>query len=489
MSGPSTSLARHTLAYAAGSVVGGVTRAALLPVIARRLSAEEYGVLALLLAATNLLHLLFELGLVTALIRFHHEAEAEAERRRLRSTLFVALPALDLLMAAPFLLGRGIASQALFGTREHSALVAIAIGTAFFGAQLQLFLGHLRALDRSRSFALLLAAKGVVSFAATLALVFGGGLGVAGFLLGSLAGAAVTALLLAPLHLARERVDLTGAGERMRRLLRFGLPLVPSAIGLWALTYVDAYLLRVLAGLPVVGVYQFASELCLPIALLVTSFWLAWPSFAFARARRDGGPGELARVFRQAMVVVVWGAVAISVLRREVIGVVGTEAWAPSARVVPLLALATCLYAVSQLFGTGLQVAGDTRRLPLLVLAAAAVNAGLNFLWIPAWREVGAAAATVVANGVLCAIVLRESNRQFRIPFELGKLSALFGVGVALVGAGDALGALPLAPAIVLRGALALAFPILLVPVGVLSGPELGRLPAVLRELAGRKRA
>jgi O-antigen/teichoic acid export membrane protein len=483
-------IARHTLAYATGSVVGGITRAALLPVIARRLSADEYGVLALLLAATNLLHLLFELGLVTALIRFHHEAATdEEERRRLRSTLFVALPALDLLFAAPLLLGRGLLSRALFGTSEHATLVAIAIGTAFFGAQLQLFLGHLRALDRSRPFALLLGAKGVVTLVVTLALVFGAKLSVAGFLLGSFAGAAVMAILLVPPYVLRDRVDLSGARARIRTLLRFGLPLVPSAIGLWALTYIDAYLLRVLADLSVVGVYQFASELCLPIALVVTSFWLAWPSFAFARARREGGPEELARVFRQAMVVIVWGAVAVSVLRREVIAVVGTDAWQASARIVPLLALATCLYAVSQLFGTGLQVAGDTRRLPLFVLAAAAVNAGLNCLWIPVWREMGAAAATAVTNGVLCALVLRESNRQFRIPFELGRLATLFGVGVALVGAGDALGALPLVPGIALRGVLALAFPLLLVPVGVLAAPELGRLPAVLRDLAGRKRA
>jgi len=482
----STAIARHTLAYATGSVVGGVTRAVLLPVVARRLATDEYGVLALLLAATNLLHLVFELGLVTALIRFHHEAETEAERRRLRSALLVALPALDLLLAGPFLLGRGLVSRALFGTPDHGALVAVATGTAFFGAQLQLFLGHLRALDRSRSFALLLAAKGLITLGVTLALVFGKGMGVAGFLLGNLVGPAVMALVSVPAFLARSGVDLTGARERLRRMLGFGLPLVPSALGLWALTYVDTYLLRVLADLSSVGVYQFGSELCLPIGLLVTSFWLAWPSFAFARARRERGPEEVARVFRHAMVVVVGGAVAISLLRREILDVVGTGAWAASARVVPLLALATCLYAVSQLFGTGLQVAGDTRRLPLLVLGAAALNAALNFALIPVLREVGAALTTVATNAVLCALVLRESNRQFPIPFELGKLVVLLAAGVVVVGAGDALGELPLGAGLAVRGGLVVLFPLLLVPVGVLSAAELHRIPRLVRELAGR---
>ena len=64
MTRPTAAVARHALLYGTGSVVGGVTRAVLLPVIARTLSTGEYGVLSLLLAATNFLHLIFELGLV-----------------------------------------------------------------------------------------------------------------------------------------------------------------------------------------------------------------------------------------------------------------------------------------------------------------------------------------------------------------------------------------------------------------------------------------
>ena len=82
MSRPTATVARHAAAYATGSVVGGISRAVLLPVIARTLAPSEYGVLSLLLAATNLLHLVFEAGLTQALIRFHHETGDVAERAR-----------------------------------------------------------------------------------------------------------------------------------------------------------------------------------------------------------------------------------------------------------------------------------------------------------------------------------------------------------------------------------------------------------------------
>jgi O-antigen/teichoic acid export membrane protein len=484
MTRPTSEIARHAVAYGAGSIVGGISRAILLPVIARTLTKDEFGVLSLLLAATNLLHLCFELGLVTALIRAHHENADPTERHRLRSAAFVALPALDVLLAIPFLLARGWISRVLFGDPVHGALVALSVGTAFFAAQLQLFLGHLRAQDRSRHFAIAMAVKGAVSLTVTLLLVFPLGMGVAGFLLGNLAGPAAVALLAVPRLLTRGGVDLRGARTRLRGLLAFGVPLVPSALGLWLLTHFDAYLLRVLADLGAVGIYSFGSELCLPIALLFASFHLAWPPFAFARARRPGGPEDLARVFRHFFVVLAGFALAVAVLRREILAVVGTREYGGAIPVIPLVALATVLYGASQVFGTGLQVAGDTRRLPFYVLAATATNVVLNLLLIPAYRELGAAAATVITNVALCALVLRESNRQFRIPFEPGKLlRILLAAGILLL-VTDAYGALPFAAGLAARAGTLLLFPLLLVPAGAVSAAELRAVPSVLREVA-----
>ncbi len=490
MSGPTSRIARHTLAYATGSVIGGISRAILLPVIARKLAPEEYGVLSLLLAATNFLHLVLELGLVTALIRFHADEATDEGRAALRRIALTALPMLDLLLVLPFLLARDLVSTALFGTPEHGLLFAVAAGTAFFGAQFQLVLGGYRAEDRSKAFAGLMAVKGLTALGVTLFLVFGLDLGVAGFLLGNLAGPAVVVLLAVPLRLrGTEPVSRARTRERLAAMLRFGLPLVPSALGLWALSYLDVWLLRVLAGLDAVGLYGFGSEICLPIALLVTSIHLAWPTYAFGRARSEGGPAELARVFRHLFVVLTGGAMAVAVLRHEILAVLGTAEYGGAARVIPLLALATVLYGAAKTFETGLQVAGDTRRLPLFVLVAAAVNAGLNVLLIPQWREVGAAWATVATNLVLMGVVLRESNRQFPIPFERGAIARVLTAAVVVFAAGEFLPEMPWPAAAASRAALCLAFGPVVVLAGGLTREELRSLPSLLRRLATREAA
>lgn len=486
MSRPTSDIARHTLAYATGSMVGGVSRVVLLFVIARTLTTSEYGVLALLLATTNLVHLVLELGFVTALIRFHHQTEDALERRRLRTTVFATMPLLDLILVAPLVLLRAPISGMLFGSPEYATLVGLAIGIAFFAAQFQLYLGHLRALDRSRQFAVLMAAKGAISLGVTLALVFGEKMGVPGFLLGNLAGPAIVAGIAIPLLLLRERGGLTGARPRLAALFGFGLPLVPSALGLWALSYLDGWLLRVLADLDAVGVYSFGSEICLPVGLVLTSIHLAWPSFAFAQAKREGGAAEIAKVFRHLFVILAAGALAIALLRREALVILSADAFDASVRVIPWLALATVVYGASLAFGTGLQVAGNTRRLPLLIGIAALVNAGLNVALIPVWREVGAASATVVTNVLLCALVLRESHRQFRIPFEIGRLIGVVAAAGLVLVAGDALPPMGFAAGLLSRLALLAVFPLLLVPLGALSPKELTSFPAAAREIFGR---
>lgn len=483
MSGPTSAIARHTLAYATGSVVGGITRAVLLPVVARRLTSEEYGVYSLVLAATNLLHLFFELGLVTALIKFHAADAAPASRRRLRSLLFLGMPVLDLLIAIPVLLARDLVSRALFGTPDHGEYIAIAVAIAFFAAQFQLYLGHLRADDRSRDFAILMAVRGALSLSCTFLLVIAFDFGLPGFLLGNLAGPAGVALVMTPRLLSKQGIDLGGWNERLRSLLHFGAPLVPSALGLWALSYLDAYLLRIFAGLDAVGTFNFAAELCLPIALLMTSITLAWPSFAFTRARESGGGIEIARVFRHLFVALVGGSLAIALLRREILAVIGSPTFRESLDLVPLLALSTCLYGASQVFMTGLQVSGATRRLPGLVAAAILVNGILNVALIPRFREAGAASATVVTNFILCAVVLRASSRAFPIPFEAGRLFAVLLAAGLVLAAGEVVGERGVAMGIALRLPLMVLFPLALVVTGAVSRAELRSLPRILAEI------
>src|SRR5206468_3398569 len=65
-----------------------------------------------------------------------------------------------------------------------------------------------------------------------------------------------------------------------RQMNRFGLPLVPSALALWAINFIDRLFLVKLASASEVGLYSIGVRVSSATVLLLTAFRTAWPAFA-----------------------------------------------------------------------------------------------------------------------------------------------------------------------------------------------------------------
>ena len=90
---------------------------------------------------------------------------------------------------------------------------------------------------------------------------------------------AVYAVLLVYRH---EQLGLTLDRPLLRRMNRFGLPLVPSMLALWMLNFGDRFFILKLADASEVGVYSIGSRIASAMVLLLTAFRAAWPAFAFS---------------------------------------------------------------------------------------------------------------------------------------------------------------------------------------------------------------
>ena len=62
----------------------------------------------------------------------------------------------------------------------------------------------------------------------------------------------------------------------------FGMPLVPSALALWAINFIDRIFIAQYKGQAEVGVYSVAVRISSAIVFLMIAFRLAWPAFAYS---------------------------------------------------------------------------------------------------------------------------------------------------------------------------------------------------------------
>lgn len=435
MPGRIRDLARHTGAYGVATIAGGITRVVLVPIIARYLSTEEYGRASVMLILITLLAIVFDLGLGSSLIKFINEAEHEDEKRKiissvLATSLLVALPVVAVLALFPERL-----SNLLLGTGSHGTLVLAGLAGGLGNGILQIGLSYERAIARSFRYVVYTVLKGALSLALTILLIVAFNKGAVGLVAGL--GIPPLAIGAAIYSQRAARFSLRIYRRVARRVLDFGLPLVPMNLAMWVLAYSDIYLIRRLlppeVALSEVGLYQYAHEICLVLVLPVTSLNLAWPQFLFSNHPKEGAPGLFAAVHRYFSFFLIAMAFILSAFSYHILGVVGSRDFMGAYTVIPFLSGSLVFYGLSILYASGLYVVGRTRVLAGVVACCAAINVVLNLLLIPALGKEGAALATLVTNLVMAAAMLALAGKEYHIPFRIAPAFGSVAIGAALL--------------------------------------------------------
>jgi O-antigen/teichoic acid export membrane protein len=460
-------LARHAGIYGIGTIVGGIGRAALIPIVARFVPTAEYGKASVVFIFITLSSIVSELGLSSSLIKFFSEAGSEDQRSRVVSTIVVTSLAVAVPIAVVCAVFAGGLSRILLGSPAYRVLILIGIGGGLGSAVLQVGLAFERALARSGRYVLYTTAKGTFALALSITLVVAFRKGALGLLVGSALPPLVLAFLIYGRLLRRFAAGVSRSV--LEAVVRFGIPLVPMNLAMWVLAYSDIYLLRRLLlaqdALSGVGLYQYAHEICLILVLPITALNLAWPQFLFANHSKAGAPVVFAAVHRYFAFFLLVMAFLLALFSRDLIGFVGSSRYLEASVVMPYLAGSLVFYGFSVLFSSGLYIGGRTGILASVVAACAALNAGLNILLIPRLGMVGAASATLVTNGIMAGLVLGFSQRRYRIPFDLGRTATGLGLSFGPIAAlGIGFGSVAAAP-LPLRGVVAAAVVICLFPV------------------------
>jgi O-antigen/teichoic acid export membrane protein len=460
-------LARHTGVYGLGTIVGGISRAALVPIIARYVPTDEYGKASVMLIFITLMSIVSELGLSSSLIKFVNESPDEERRRRIVSTIVVASLALAVPIAVVCLVLRQQLSLLLLGSTQYGTLVLVGIAGGLGNALLQVGLSFERALARSFRYVIYTLLKGTMALTLSIVLVVVLRRGAVGLLV----GAALPPVLIGLVIYGRliHRCAARFSKHIFRKVFGFGSPLVPMNLAMWVLAYSDIYLLRRLAAgsgaLTEVGLYQYAHEICLVLVLPITSLNLAWPQFLFSNHARPEAREIFSRVHLYFTFFLVGIGFLLSIFSEGIIRLVGSAQYADSAGVMPYLAGSLVFYGFSIVFASGLYIRGRTRVLAVVVTACAALNVVLNILLIPGMGKLGAAISTLVANMIMALVILAVSQAGYRIPFRLRRTLGAVVLGGATVAGFSLLGGLSMGEDILARALASGVFGIVLLVV------------------------
>jgi O-antigen/teichoic acid export membrane protein len=475
-------LVKHSLIYSISNVALKASGIILLPLYTHYFSVEEYGRLGLILVTIVLFSQSLILGQNISLIRYNNSAEFSSKRRSILFTLTILI----LIVTAIFILITEILLTqiaGLFGEINfYKDLLNIAIYIIAVVTINNLFLGKLRADDNSTLYTLSTIIKVVLMILLSVYLIVYKGFSIEGVLYAQLGGEVLQTLFILPKIISQMKMkfeySIVGSS------LKFGIPLIFSAMSINLLNGSDRFILKFLSGETELGLYELGYKIAGVVNMFVIMpFGLTLMPLAYKLFKQEGDKEYYKKLKTYVAFILVWSGFALSLFSKELVELFALQkAYYSASTVVPLIVLAYVVYGISMVSSLGMYLTGNNYFIAYITLFCAALNIGLNFLLIPIYGMMGAALNTVVAFAVLDILSNISSNRYYKIEYEHLKLFKLFVIGILIYLGAYYFNEFNLILRIVIKSLLILIFPLIIVLSGYFSRAELKLISGGLKK-------
>jgi len=402
----------------------------LFPLYAHRFTPQQYGDLDLLLLTGTLIGLTVALEMYQAVGRYvAGEADARLRKGYASTGLFITV-AMYSLFAVVFELLAAPITHLLLGSQATPELLRVA--TAWMCAQglLNFIQAQLRWQLRPRAFATASALNAFGTAGAAALFVFGLHLEVRGALLGQLTGSSLALLYAA--GATRGTFAFQFGLDKCRQLLRYSIPLVPSGVGVFLNLYADRLVIKHLRSVADVGIYGVGYRVATIVLLLLVGFQGAATPLILAGKDDPAMPSDIARIMRIFCALALSSFVALSLLATPMLRILAASPYQSASNVVPFLVIAS-LFSGMYFFAPGLVIAKKTVTMAKLTTFSGVANLLLAIVLVPPLGIIGAGIATAATSLLWFILLMRKSQRYYRVPHRWAPLVVASTVVVVFV--------------------------------------------------------
>jgi O-antigen/teichoic acid export membrane protein len=423
-------LGGEALVYGLGQVSGRAVQFLLVPILTRALAPDAYAISELVVAYSQTLVLVLVLGMDGALARFFYQEPDRDARIRMVSTSFGLRVVLSIAAALVLVMLVPRLSEPLTGSGAYAKYLAIGAVTLPFTLTMLFANDVLRVTFQPWKFIALNVAQTILTTSLALWWVLGLHVGVIGVLYARLAADAACSLL--GLVLIRRTLKWRFSRDALKRMLAYGLPIVPGALAFGVLMGADRYALQRTRSLEEVAVYAVGIKFFAVMSMVISAFHLAYGPFAFALANKPEASRVYSRVMSLFVAAASTAALGLALFAGDVLLWAVPAAYRPAAALVPWLAFAAAAHGLYSVASIGVSLSLKTHLLIWTTSIAALAACGAHAFMTPRWGPPGAAAATFIGYATSAVLTYGVAQRAHPLPYRAGLTGALFVTGLLL---------------------------------------------------------
>jgi len=390
-------LISHSAVYGIGNVLTKAVVFFLIPLYARKLQPQEYGIVGLLELVELFGKAILIFGLGQALLRFINEYKSRhAEHVLVSSFLTFLLLANFLVLGILFFIPAPFVRQILVLTPDNVLyfryILIVIFSTIFQG----IFLVILQAEEKTVWYALYTFTNFLLLVLLNIYKVGLRNEGILGIVQSKLYVSLLGLVIVSVFFVKRFKFNFSFTV--LKEGLRYGFPLVFVATSLTVLTIADRYFLKIFRGMEEVGIYSMTYKFGMILNMvLITPFRTAFLPFIFRQSNRP----DVKKMFRKYLTYFMYVGfilfLGLSLFAREIQLFVTTTEYLSGYILIPVITFSYFLFGIRMMFTAALGITKKTQVVAYSAVTGALLNILLNILLIPSYGMMGAAIATLLS--------------------------------------------------------------------------------------------
>lgn len=474
-------LIKHSSIYGMANILQKGIGFFMIPVYTHYLSPTDYGILELMDLTINIITMLIGMRLGTAIIRYYHHYEKPGDKLQVFSTALIFVFILTLLVVgllecfakpiAGFVLGN-------LDYYRYFQIMFIAMGLQTIASVPENLL-----LAQKRSVIYSAVTIGTLvsylTFNILFLVVFE--MGVMGIFLSILITKILNTSSL--LIITFRRIKLIFSFEKLKKMIEFGLPLVPAAFFLFIMHFSDRFFVQKYCDLDELGLYSLGYKFGMILSVIISEpFFRIWNTQRFEIAKTTDAAKVFGRIFTYYCGVIIFAALGISVFSDEVISIMAPSEYQGAAPVVSLIVLSYVLYGMANFVQLGIMVTNKTKYAAYIHLATAGINILLNIILISNFGIIGAAISTALTFLCLAIVTFIVSQKIYPVQLEYRRVFVLCAFSLIIFTLSMFVN-MPLFISMCFKGLLILIFPAALFFGRFFTEEEIQKLRQILNEI------
>jgi len=405
----------------------------LIPLYTRILTPSDYGALDMITVFGSLIALTVALEVSQGVARFYLDEKTDEGKKALASTaLWFTLVAFTVFLVAALAFAPEL-SLLVIGAPGLDDVFRFGVIFIWVNGIFYLLKNQLRYELRSKAYSTISIVHSLTTAGASVLLAYVFQFGIYGFLAGMIIG--TTAGTLLGFYHLRSTFQLRFDLAKLRAMLAFSIPLVPSSIAVFVSMYIDRLMINYYLSLEEVGLYGVGYRLASVSTLVLVGFQMALTPLVYKHYQEPGTPRQLATIFRTFLAIVIVIFLILSLFADVALRILTTPAYYAASQVVVFLVPAILLSQM-YIFAPGIGIAKKTHLFVWINAGGAILNTFFNWMLIPRIGYVGAAIATLIGYMCVFGAYMYCSQKFYYVPHDWRAIAGVALVAVVLVTVG-----------------------------------------------------